>query len=254
MLNTTILSVLVLSVQTQSHAAPNEAAEKTEIVKVAENKEAPPAATTTEVVPAPTTNAPTSPATSVPPTTATPNNSNIPATSTTTVAPTPAPTSLPNQPINCNYHIPPTTTQIDSGLVTKWSEQAVKQSFDLDHETAQEQLALLKNCYTEQGWQSFNDALVKSGNINAIKSQKLNASSMVDGKTTISILKENQWRVTVSLQVVYQNTEEKLTQPLSVDLVVGRKPSGDLGIMQIIAVPREATPSPGTPGTESQKK
>jgi len=41
------------------------------------------------------------------------------------------------------------------------------------------------------------------------------------------------------LQVVYQNDKEKLTQKLNVDLLIGRKMSGDLGIMQMIAIPIE---------------
>lgn len=46
------------------------------------------------------------------------------------------------------------------------------------------------------------------------------------------------------MQVVYQNDKEKLTQLLSVDVLVGRKVTGNLGIMQMIATPR--TPAVGT--------
>ncbi len=56
------------------------------------------------------------------------------------------------------------------------------------------------------------------------------------------------------LQVVYQNDKEKLTQLLTVDVLIGRKISGDLGIMQMIAAPRtKNTPNinPTTTNPES---
>jgi hypothetical protein len=180
------------------------------------------------------------------------------ATATTTQVTTPAadgaPTVAPttttqptvpaiNQPIDCNYRIPAETTHIDTALVTQWAEKATQQSFDFNHGTMDQQLTTLKSCYTEQGWQSFNDALQKSGNMNAIQTQKLIVNGLVDGKSVITEVKENQWKLTIPLQVVYQNGKEKLTQLLTVDLIVGRKTSGDLGIMQMIASPRIAATS-----------
>ena len=118
----------------------------------------------------------------------------------------------------------------------------------------------LKNCYTDQGWQGFNEALQKSGNITAIKSQNLTVSSQVDGDLKLNAIKDNQWKVTIPLQVVYQNDKEKLTQLLTVDLLIGRKISGDLGIIQMIAAPRdpidkgaqgEATSPTASPSTET---
>jgi hypothetical protein len=149
--------------------------------------------------------------------------------------------SPPTQPINCNYKIPAETTKIEQTVISQWAEKAALQSFDFDNATIDKQLAALKSCFTDQGWQSFNDALQKSGNLNAIKSQKLMVSSMLNGKSTSSEMKENQWKVSVPLQVVYQNDKEKLTQSLTVDIVVGRKISGDLGIMQMIASPNPST-------------
>ncbi|MGQ3891366.1 DotI/IcmL family type IV secretion protein [Legionella sp. CNM-4043-24] len=145
----------------------------------------------------------------------------------------------PEQPINCLYKMPPKTAHVDPDLVQKWSEKAAQQSFDFDPAKMTEQLSALKACYTEQGWQSFYDALQKSGNIKAIQSQHLMVSSLVDGQIKVTEAKDNQWKVSMPLQVVYQNENEKLTQNLTVDLLVGRKPTGDLGIMQIIASPRQ---------------
>lgn len=147
--------------------------------------------------------------------------------------------ATPEQPVNCLYKMPPRTAHVDTELVRKWSEKAAQQSFDFDPATLDQQMQALKSCYTEQGWNSFYDALQKSGNIKAIQSQRLMVSSLVDGPITIDSSKDNQWKISMPLQVVYQNENEKLTQNLTVDLLVGRKPSGDLGIMQIIASPRQ---------------
>jgi hypothetical protein len=151
-----------------------------------------------------------------------------------------AATTTPQSPqtIDCQYRIPATTTTIDQSVLSTWAKKAAVQSFEFNPTTIDQELDELKTCYTDQGWQGFNDALQKSGNINAIKTQKLTVSSQVDGELTIVPSKDNQWKITVPMQVVYQNEKEKLTQLLSVDLLIGRKVSGDLGIMQMIATPR----------------
>lgn len=176
--------------------------------------------------------APTPPATPAPAATTAPAS---------IVAPPPA-ENKPAAPvvIDCNYHIPAETAHIEQSVIVQWAEKATQQSFDFDHVNMTQQLSALKSCYTDQGWESFNEALQKSGNVNAIQSQKLVVSSMVNGKPAFTEVKENQWKISLPLQVVYQNEKEKLTQALTVDLIVGRKISGDLGIMQMIASPRQA--------------
>jgi len=178
-----------------------------------------------------------------------------PATTTVPVqqTPQPSPTSAATPQsipavIDCQYHIPPENTQVDQSLVSKWAEKAAIQAFDFNPVTLEPQLEKLKTCFTDQGWQSFQDALQKSGNMNAIKTQNLNVSSQLDGTTQITPIKENQWKIMLPMRVVYQNSKEKLTQLLTVELAVGRKVSGDLGIMQIIATPRT------TQGTQTAPK
>ena len=213
---------------------------------------APPAAATTTIVtthtPPPVTGA--KPSTTIQTqsttTTITAPAATTPAPATTTTVTTPTitsplvTTSTPKTTpeINCQYRIPATTTKVEDPLITTWSEKATVQAFEFSPQNIDQQLESLKTCFTDQGWQGFNDALQKSGNINAIKTQNLTVSSQVDGNIQINPIKDNQWKVTVPMQVVYQNDKEKLTQLLSVDLLVGRKVSGDLGIMQMIATPR----------------
>lgn len=140
--------------------------------------------------------------------------------------------------INCDYKIPAATKIIDQSLILTWSEKATTQAFDFDPTTVDAQLVKLQTCFTNEGWQGFNSALQKSGNLEAIKSQKLTVSSQLDGQAQITEAKDNQWKITLPLQVVYQNDKEKVTQLLNVNLTVGRKITGDLGIAQMIATPR----------------
>lgn len=153
-------------------------------------------------------------------------------------APSAQPSQAPTQVINCEYKISPETKKIDQSLVVTWAEKAVTQAFDFEPNQLDEQLQKLQPCFTEQGWTGFNTALQKSGNLEAIKSQKLTVSSQVDGQVVVTEAKDNQWKLNLPLQVVYQNEKEKVTQPLSVDVTIGRKVTGDLGIMQMIAVPK----------------
>ncbi|ARB91989.1 DotI/IcmL family type IV secretion protein [Legionella longbeachae] len=151
--------------------------------------------------------------------------------------------STPPAVINCDYKIPPETKQIDQSLVITWSEKAVTQAFDFDPNKLDEQLQKLQACFTEQGWTGFNTALQKSGNLEAIKSQKLTVSSQVMGQAIVTEAKENQWKLNLPLQVVYQNDKEKVTQLLNIDVTVGRKITGDLGIVQMIAAPKDTEKS-----------
>ncbi|WP_298627163.1 DotI/IcmL/TraM family protein [uncultured Legionella sp.] len=159
--------------------------------------------------------------------------------------------------INCDYKIPAETKIIDQSLVLTWSEKAVTQAFDFEPASLDAQLQKLQSCFTEPGWTGFSSALQKSGNIEAIKTQNLTVSSQLDGQAQITEATPNEWKVTLPLQVVYQNDKEKVTQLLNVNVTIGRKVSGDLGITQMVATPRVAvgtqpnntnTGSPTTPG------
>ncbi len=189
----------------------------------------------------PTPSSPTIPTPSPGPKLPTPDSPPKPdAAVVQTVTPEAASTASPAQTppsFDCSYHIPPETTKIEQSIVLQWAKKAAQQSFDLDYKNVEKQLTNLKACYTDQGWQGFNDALQKSGNLNAIKAQQLVVNSNITGEIKINEVKDNQWKVSLPMQVIYQNGQDKLDQVLTVNVVVGRKMSGDLGIMQLIATP-----------------
>lgn len=155
------------------------------------------------------------------------------------VAPAIPPVPAPVQPvINCDYKIPAEMKNIDEALVRTWSEKATMQAFDFDPLSIDSQIQKLQACFTDTGWSGFNIALKNSGNVEAIKSQKLTVSSQIDGPVQLVQATDGQWNFALPLQVVYQNDKEKVTQLLTIKLTVARKINGDLGIMQMIATPR----------------
>lgn len=189
--------------------------------------------------------APSQPQTNQSATTESTSPSPAPATTTNTTPPpsvtqTQTTTSSPVTTINCEYKISPEKTDIKPELIKTWVQYATKKSFDMNVGQLDQQMEELKNCYTKQGWEGFQSALDKSGNLKAIKQEKLSVNSQIDGSVALSQVKANQWKATMPVTVMYQNDKQKLTQVLSVDVMIGRKISGDLGIMQMIATPRVA--------------
>jgi hypothetical protein len=193
-------------------------------------------------------------------TTTTPSDEMVPVKPSSTMPATPmtsttSPMAIPAT-LDCTYQLSAQVTQVDPQLIKRWTEKAVEQSFTFDSTKLDPQIEKLKACYTSQGWQGFYDALKKSGNLTAITTQGLSVSAMVDGQTSITQNKSNEWKLTIPLNVVYQNKQQKLTQTLSLEVLVGRKTSGDLGIMQIVAVPKNAnepaSPAASTPSADTQ--
>ena len=172
----------------------------------------------------------------------------VPVTPSTQANPTVASSAAS---MDCNYKIPADMKKVDDATITSWSEKAVMQSFSFAPEKVDAQVSELQPCFTDQGWTGFSAALKKSGNVEAIKAQKLSVSSQVMGQTQVSGLKEDQWKVAVPLQVTYQNDKDKATQLLNIELTVSRKPNDGLGIMQMIAAPKNTAVTIPAPAANS---
>ena len=150
--------------------------------------------------------------------------------------PTIANSSLQTSPtINCHTHIPATSVTIQPETVTPWAQMAVMQSFSFSAPEINNQLTELQNCFTDIGWKSFQEALQKSGNMQAMQYHKLNSNAQITGVVKIEPVKNNVWAVTMPLKVVYANDSRNIAQNLSVKAIIGRKLNGDLGINQLIA-------------------
>ncbi|MCH9689909.1 MAG: DotI/IcmL family type IV secretion protein [Gammaproteobacteria bacterium] len=142
--------------------------------------------------------------------------------------------------INCQYKLTKNAATVEQPLLSTWAENAAIQSFKFNPKSLQTELDALKTCYTKQGWTAFNEALKTSGNLEAIEKNQLVVTSKISGKSTIQNIKDKQWKVSIPLKVTYQNKEKQVLQALNVELLISLNKSGALGIMQIIAVPKQA--------------
>lgn len=185
------------------------------------------------------------------PAAATPTPTTTPAAPTTPSAAASAPSV--NEPINCSYHIASGQKIIDTKIISTWVENATVQAFTFSPATIDSQLTELKQCFTDQGWKGFNTALQKSGNLTSIKKHMLNVSCHIEQSVTVNSLKDGQWKATLPITVTYQNEKEKAVQQLNVSIVLGRKGTSQLGIIQLIAATRPADKATPTNTTQPQK-
>lgn len=155
--------------------------------------------------------------------------------------PPPAPETKPEAPqaINCQYKLAKDNNAVEQTLISTWAEHAAIQSFQFNPDQLQAEMDALKPCYTDQGWKAFNEALKTSGNLDAIRSNRLTVTSQVSGTAIVEAIKDKQWKASVPLKVTYQNQEKEVLQTLNVELLITLNKSGSLGIMQVIAVPKQ---------------
>ncbi|HAU1151102.1 TPA: type IV secretion protein IcmL [Legionella pneumophila] len=152
--------------------------------------------------------------------------------------------SQSKETVSCHYKIPAATIKTDKNIILRWAEHAATQSFAFDFTSIESQLSRLQSCYTENGWVEFNSAMIKSGNIEAIKMQRLTMTSEINGVAEFIETRENHWVIALPLKVTYKNDTMRVSQLLNLQLTVGRKTNGELGVMQLIATLDPSASSP----------
>lgn len=143
-------------------------------------------------------------------------------------------------PINCDYRIS-AETKIDKALIVSWAEYAVLHSFNFESSSFENQLKNLRTCFTANGWMGFTNALKESGNMNFIKNQNLQVSSILDGEVQLIETQKNQWKITVPIKVFYKNDKEVITHFLNVYTMISWRNAFKLGIVQMVTTPRAAS-------------
>ncbi|HHT9843138.1 TPA: DotI/IcmL family type IV secretion protein [Legionella pneumophila] len=138
--------------------------------------------------------------------------------------------------VSCQYKIPEEIIKTDKNIILQWAEYAAMKSFHFDYTALEAELKELESCYTEKGWSEFNAAMDKSGNLNAIKTQRLTMNSQIDGQARLIESQDNQWKIQLPLKVIYKNDRTQVSQFLDIQLIVGRKMNDEFGIVQLIAV------------------
>ncbi len=163
----------------------------------------------------------------------------------TSNAATPQNAAMPEK-IDCTMKIPADQKEVNQTVIEKWAAQAAVQTFTMQSDTLDQQLTDLEKCFTKNGWQGYKNALDKSGNLDAIKKEKLDVSSTISGNPTVENDKDNQWSVVIPLTVVYKNKTDSINQNLNVKLLITRDKEGSLGIMQVVAAPQKTQPQQQT--------
>ncbi|MFM0265523.1 DotI/IcmL/TraM family protein [Paraburkholderia sediminicola] len=118
------------------------------------------------------------------------------------------------------------------GALLSWAQQCVTQANNYDFVHYREQLQTSSACFSDDGWQSFQDALAKSGNLDIVKNKNLIAAAVLTKAPVIT----NQgrrgsrymWQVQMPLLITYQGGQSgqaQLTQRLLVTLMIGRVPT-----------------------------
>lgn len=183
---------------------------------------------------------------------ATPNANSLPKPMVETATTSAPIVGTSENTINCNYHIKPGQKVLDTKLIATWAENATIQAFTFSPMELSKQMDALKDCFTTQGWKGFTEALHKSGNLESIKTHQLNVSSQKVSDPVINTLKDGQWKVTTSINVVYQNSKQKVTQDLNISIIIAHKAPSELGILQLIATPRKPEEGGANPALKSE--
>lgn len=143
-----------------------------------------------------------------------------------------------NIQVNCGSLIPASPSENRRKFVKKWSAYVAKQAFALNYTTVDFDIAQIKDCFTDNGWDNFKSALEHSGNIPMIKANLLTSTSQIIDPIAIQHIKdESRWEIDVPMQIVYQNDKKKMTQMISVHLNILELPNHQLNVLQIMGNP-----------------
>lgn len=149
--------------------------------------------------------------------------------------------SVQKAQLDCDFKIPADISEFNQDVLLTWAKYAVTHSFSFDSDSIDVQLKKLQSCYMEQAWYAFLNSMEKSGNIKTFKTQKLRATSQIDGKIQLVESRNNIWKVSVPLKINYQYEYENIIQLLKIELTIGRKNTGEFGIIQLNSTLRVAS-------------
>lgn len=115
-------------------------------------------------------------------------------------------------------------------VVREWAINAATSAFTYDAANYEEQFALTTQRYfTEEGTESFNDAIKSSGAIEQLLSKKLIVSAVAYQTPVILaygvLLGKRTWKIQVPLLVTYQSANDKVTDRYIITMVVIQQPT-----------------------------
>jgi len=117
---------------------------------------------------------------------------------------------------------------VTSDYITQWASLATRSILNLHFDNYQNDLQQASGYFTPNGWASFQDALKKSGMLDTITGDKLDASAIVNGSPVIldrEVLHGNYtWRIQLPVLVTYTSASASQQANFMVTMNVERVP------------------------------
>lgn len=126
--------------------------------------------------------------------------------------------------------------------VIQWTARALTTAYTLSFANYSQQLNDMKPQFTTDGWESFNQALSRTGFIENLIGGKYVTSAVPAAAPTIvsegTVLRSYGWRVQMPMTISYRSSGVDQTQSITVEVTVVQRPAVEnpsgLGIAQII--------------------
>lgn len=144
------------------------------------------------------------------------------------------------QKINCTVKFPQRETHLKQmQFIRQFTRYATHLAFVIHDEHNDAASEIKKACFTKSGWRQYKLALLQSGNLNAIKQDRLQTSMILAGGIKIKTdNKHHLWRLHIPIQLAYQNSTKRIKQNLDVLMLLTLNTDGRLAVMQVIGRPK----------------
>jgi intracellular multiplication protein IcmL len=147
----------------------------------------------------------------------------------------------PLHPLNEPIVTPPELLQ--------WVTEAAVETYSYNFVNYRQELQRASEYFTPEGWNQFQQSLRASRNLETVIAKKMVVSATPTGAPEITdqglLNGRYAWRVRLPLLVTYQNAQEQIQQPITVNMVVLRVPLIDspkgIAIAQFVAAERPIT-------------
>lgn len=142
---------------------------------------------------------------------------------------------------------------LTDGQVTNFAVEAVTSAMTLDFANWRKDLANAAGYFERpEGWNSFLDAVQKSGMLNYIRERRLVSAVVANGAVIVGsgldARKRYSWTVQMPLNVTYESASEISRDNLLAEVVVSRLPTWEapkaVGITQIVVRPGRVQEAP----------
>jgi len=145
-----------------------------------------------------------------------------------------------SQDIRCTSTVPDYSEKAKLRFIKDWATYVAQNSFSLNHDDLENHLKQLQFCYSSSGWNQFNQALHKSGNLNLINQHHLKANTDVIGPIEVNHHpKYSSWTAMIPMRVVYQNQTQRISQEMNVHLTINQQSDNHLAVIQIVGRPTD---------------